>query len=133
MANAADIVVKKFDGTTDVTYVVYNGASGDGVKALWRSDSQGTTAAVRPQVTMWSRNNGQKTARRVDWEVSFPQSYTDTTTGLVSSRNRTVMNGSFLVPTGMDNGAAAEAAYQSANIVASPAFKTSFLYGFAPT
>jgi len=71
MPAMADVVVKKYDGTTDITYTAMAPSSGDGVSAIWRSNSVSTIPGFRPEVSMVSAYNGPKTARRVTIKAKF--------------------------------------------------------------
>lgn len=134
MPTMANITVKANDGITDVVYTAMNPASGDGVKALWRSTPAGaSTPASQPWLAVWSRNNGSGTARRVDYEYYYPHFSTNTTTGLVTVANRLVMTGSFLVPNGAPSWTGLEASAQSTNLLSSPLLKSCLAIGFAPT
>lgn len=102
MPTGANIVIKKYDNVTDITYALVNAAGADGTVALWRAPALNGTVASQPFIESWSRWNGPKTARRVDFRYSYPQALTDSNTGLVVVRNLAVAQSSFLVPTQMD-------------------------------
>lgn len=72
MANIANVVVKKTDGTTDVTFTAIAGASSDGNPALWQNVASSTIRSNRSQLTMKAKLNGTKQARRVDVQALFP-------------------------------------------------------------
>lgn len=133
MASMANIVVKKADGVTDVTFTALQPSSGDGVSAVWRCESVGAAAGLRPTLTLSSRWNGPRTARRVDAVFQYPQVFTDTATGLSAVRNRTVLNVSGVIPSEMPDSDLAEAINQCFNLFVSTLIKDSFKAGYAPT
>lgn len=133
MASIANIVVKKADGTTDITYTALQPSSGDGVPAVWRCESIGSAAGLRPTLTLSSKWNGPRTARRLDFVYQYPQVYTDTATGLSSVKNRAVISGSAVVPIEMPDSDVAEAIAQAFNLTDSALFTDSVKSGFSPT
>lgn len=133
MANMANIVVKKADGVTDVTFTALQPSSGDGVSAVWRCESVGSAAGLRPTLTLSSRWNGPRTARRLDAQVQYPQIYTDTATGLSAVRNRVVITVSAVIPVEMPDSDVAEAVMQAFNLFDSQLFTDSVKAGYAPT
>lgn len=117
MPTMANITVKKYDGTTDVVYIAQNAAGADGTVASWYSPALNGTFASRPSFESWSRWNGPKTARRVDFKGHYPQALTDTNTGLVIVRNLATMQASFLIPTQMQQTELNEFAAQFTNLL----------------
>lgn len=132
MTAMANIVVQNVAGG-NVTYVAMNPASGDGVKALWRQSALSTIPSAQPWCTVWSRNNGKGDARRVDYEYRYPESYTNTTTGLVSIANQYIHTGSVLIPKGAPQTLTAEGAKQGTYLLANALMLAVFTDGFAPT
>lgn len=116
-----------------VTYAAMNPASGDGVKALWRQSALTPIPSAQPWVAVWSRDNGKGNARRVDYEFRYPESYTNTTTGLVSIANQYIMTGSVLIPKGMPQTVAAEGAKQCPYFLGMAVMQAVLTDGFAPT
>ena len=133
MPSMANIVVKKADGATDVTYAALQPSSGDGVAAVWRNESAGTSSAVKPTVSMSSRWNGPKTARRVDVSYVYPHTYTDTNTGLVLVKDKVPVTLSAVVPAAVPDTVVAEAVAQAMNLLDSALFVESVKTGYAPT
>lgn len=133
MSAQSNITVKLVDGVTDIVYVAMNPSSGDGVKALWRANAYGGTPASNPWLTVSSRPNGSGSARRVDLEFRYPQSYTNTTTGLISVKNEVIFTGSYLIPLGAPDYLAHEPAVQLGRILANAQIVESLRYGWAPT
>lgn len=131
MPSMANMTVYDFGGAV-VTYVAMNPAGGDGVKALWRQQALTTSPIGQPWLTCWSRDNGPKTARRVDFEFRYPETYTNTTTGLVSVANQFVLTGSAIVPKGAPNTVGREFALQGPGLLTQSLMKAVFTDGFAP-
>lgn len=131
MAAIADLVIKKADTVTNITYNAVQPSSGDGVPAIWRNDSGGTAHAFKPLFRLWTRDNGPKTARRVEFDFTYPQLATDSTTTLVSVVNRAPIKGSFLLPTTMPAASTDEAVAQCLNCLV--AVIASIKAGYAPT
>lgn len=133
MPNMANITVKKADGTTDVTYTALVSAAGDKAAARWQNTALGSSPNLQPYLTVVSRFNGPRTVRRVDGEFGFQSTYVD------SSTSQTVIKAipggtfSFTRPLEADDTAAAEAAAQFANLLASTLIKSVLASGYAPT
>lgn len=72
MANIANLVVKKSDNVTNVTFNSVAGAASDGVPATWVNTSSSTIRQNRSSLSMKAKLNGTKTARRVDVQAQFP-------------------------------------------------------------
>lgn len=129
MPTMADIVVKKADAVTNITYSALNPGS-DNAPSLWKAPPTWSIEVTRPSLTIATRYNGPRTARRVTAEYVYPQAYQDTTTGLVSVKNQTLLNCSGLIPLGMTPTDISEAVAQFGNLFASAlvqsVFKTSY-------
>jgi hypothetical protein len=128
----ADIVVKKNDTTTDITYTVVSASGGDKSPAVWRSNTVGTAAGQRPELRLASRPNGDGTARRIEGSYSYP-SLTTGTDGKINVASRFNLTFSGIVPAAMLDADLNEGVSQSLNLLASVLFKNSFKAGFAPT
>lgn len=133
MATAVNMTVKKFDGTTDVTWTLIAGSGGDNAPATWRSNTAPGTVGQRPTYQILTRDNGNKTARRIEISGKYPSVYTDTSTG------QTVVNGvipfsaSFAVPQNVSEVDMDEAAAQLTNLLAHVMTKSAIYTGYAPT
>lgn len=133
MPNMADLTIKKNDGTTDVVFTALVPSSGDTVAAQWRSETQGSVPAYRPKMTMTTRFNGQKTARRADVHFEFPFGYTDSTTGLAMSKDKVVMDLSIVSPQQIPQVNVDEAVAQFANLLKAALIQQALKSGYAPT
>jgi hypothetical protein len=133
MPNMADITVKKADGTTDIVYVAQSPSAGDNQPAVWRATAAGAAPAFQPELRLWTKSNGPKTARRVYVGFSYPQTATDSTTSVTSVINRALVNGdSAVIPNEFPSTLAAEFSAQYGNLLASTLVKACLASGFAP-
>lgn len=132
MPQLANIVVKKNDGTTDVTFTGIQPSGGDKAPAMWRNESVGTAVAHRPTVVLSSRNNGTGTARRMDGQAVFPTTVTGAD-GRVTVADRLIVSISGVIPSGMPSAEVNEAVSQALNVFASSLVKDSFKAGYAPS
>lgn len=132
MPTMANIVVKKNDNTTDITYTGVVPSAGDKTQAIWRSQTVGSAAAHQPEIRVTSRGNGPGSARRVDVQFSYPSTAVGSD-GRVNVVERYNFQGSALVPLNMLTTDVNEAASQLANLIASALVKSCLKEGFAPT
>lgn len=133
MPQIADITVKKNDGTTDITYTAYLASAGDKAPAVWRSTTVGGAQAHHPELRIVARDNGSKTARRVDMSYSYKQLATDSTNGLTSVVNTVPISVSAAIPGGMPQSDIDEAVSQFFNLGASTLVKQCFKVAFSAT
>lgn len=135
MPTMASIVVKKADGTTDITYDSLSPSGGDGTPAMWRQDTgqaAGFPAGLRPMFRLSTKWNGPRTARVASFELTRPYATQDTTTTIYSSKDQTLLKGSMTLPVGIPPAELKEAVYQHLNLLASALVKSSLETGFAP-
>lgn len=130
--NNADIVVKKADGTTNVTYTAVASSAGEKSPAIWRNKTVGTAAGHQPTLQLSSRFNGTKTARRMDASGTYPSLVTGSD-GKTAIADRVVLNLTGVIPMGMPSADVNEAVAQILNGFASTLFVGSVQSGFAPT
>lgn len=133
MPNMADIVVKKADGTTDITYTALTPSSGDRVPAQWRVEALGTVAGNRPTLVVSSRYSQDRKARLVEGRVVLPETFTDSTTGIISVRNREMFSFNTVVHLDVSDVIVSELAAQSANLLKSALLQSVIKTGFAPS
>jgi len=133
MAAMADISVKKADGTTSIIWSGISASGGDTAPAVWRSNTATGTTGQKPVFSVTSRNNGDKSVRRIDISASFPEVYTDTTSSLTKISSKCTMTASFAVPQSLSSTTMNEFAAQVANMVASTLVVGSISSGYAPT
>lgn len=127
MPTAANITVKKADGTTDILYTLVSASGGDNSPAVWHSLSSAYMRGHRHTFTMTSRWNGDKTRRRFDIKGSFP--YVDGA-GVITVQNFELTTS---IPQNITDADINENAAQFVNLVASALAKSSLQAGFAPT
>jgi len=133
MSAIADIIVKKADNTTSLTFSAIAGSGGDTSPAVWRSNSAGGTPGQQPTMSVKTQWNGPKTVRRLQVDAVFPQVYTDANTGLTQVRDRATLSATFQCPTVMTVAYLQEFAAQITNLMASQLIKDSISAGYAPT
>lgn len=133
MPAIANIVVKKNDGTTDVTYTAVNPSSGDRTPARWMNQSVGTSLSHRPSLKHLSRDSGDGKTRRHEFTFVYPQLSTDSGTGVTKVERIVTIGGFAVVPNEMPTTDVNEAIAQGFNLLASAHFKSNVQSGFAPT
>lgn len=133
MASLADIVVKKNDGTTDITYSGICPSSGDGVPAIWKSKSVGTAQAHQPEFRLSSRDASKGQKRNLRGTYVYPQIATNSTTGITSVVDKATADVNWNIPKGMAAADVNEFASQFANLVYATLIKTSVKDGYTPT
>lgn len=133
MPNMASITIKKADGTTDVIYVNQSPASGDATPARWRIEAIGTVPGNRPTLTVFSKATANGAARVISGKLVYPETYTDSTTGLVAVRNTASASFTAIIPQNLTDTTIAETAAQFANILKATLVQDSIKSGFAPS
>lgn len=132
MPQAANITIKKNDGTTDVVYTSVVPSAGDKTPAIFRNLTVGTAASHRPELKVVSRDNGPNTARRVESTFVYPVLATGSD-GKVNVVDRAVITVSAVVPKSMPDADVNEAVSQGFNLHASTLLKDTVKSGYAPT
>lgn len=132
MPQLQNVTVKKNDGTTDVVYTGLIASAGEKSPAIWRNKTLGSAQAHQPEVQMTSRDNGPRTARRLELNLTYPSLVTGSD-GKVTVADRVVFNLSGVVPKGMPTADVNEAVSQLLNFCSQTLVKDSFKDGFAPT
>jgi hypothetical protein len=132
MAAAVDLVVKKNDTTTDITFTVINGSGGEKSPALWRSETVGTALSHRPTFSFASRSNGDGTARRCEGVLKYPSTVTGSD-GKVSVTDKTIITISGVIPLGQPTTDTNEGVSQAINLFKSSLILAALKAGQAPT
>lgn len=132
MPTLADIIVKKADETTNITYTGVVPSSGDKAAALWRCLSVGAAPGHQPNLKLVSSSNQNGSARRVAFQYAYPQTAT-ASDGSISIINTFRLDGSVVVPQGMPQATIDEGVAQAMNLLASALVKASCKAGFSPT
>lgn len=133
MPTAADITVKKNDGSTNIVYSVVAASGGDKAPALFRSATATGTQGQQPWFQISARDNSAKTVRRVDISGAYPSVYTNSNTGQTEVRATMNFTASFAVPQNVATADINEFSAQMTNLLASTLAKASISSGFAPT
>lgn len=132
MPQIADLVVKKDDGVTNVTFAAVVPSAGDKTPALWRNTSVGTAAAHQPVLVLQSRNNGTGTARRLEGSLTYPALVTGTD-GKTTITDKAIITIAGVIPQGMATADVKEAVSQAMNLFSTTLVKDSFKSGYAPS
>lgn len=133
MTAAADITIKKADGTTDIVWTLIAASGGDKSPAVWRSNTATGTPGQKPEIRVSASGNSGFTGRKISVELTFPQVYTDTNTSLTQVRTRANVKVEAFVPSDMDATTAGEYGAQFGHLMAHTLLVGSFSSGFAPT
>lgn len=133
MPTMANVTVKKNDGTTDIIWTAVQPSSGDGVPAIWRQEVASMHTAGKPTLALSSKYNGNRSARRLTAEFRHPQTFTNTTTGIVGVENILPISVSVSVPVSFPQTLIDEAISQSFNLLVSTLVKDCFKTGFSAT
>lgn len=129
MPSIADITVKKADGTTDITFSALNPAGGDGIPAIFRSQTVGTVPGHKPEIRISTK--GKTGARVMRLTARYPNVKTiDGVETLVSPGSR--FSSEFQLDEKQDQADIDEAAEQFSNVQASVLVKSCAKTGFPP-
>jgi hypothetical protein len=133
MPAIADIVVKKNDNTTNITYTGVQPSSGDGTAATWKSQSVGASLAFQPELRLSARSAQNGTAREFTATYMYPQIKTDTTTGVTSIHRKAMGKVTWVYSQDMSATDEAEASAQFVNLLASALVRNCFNSGYSAT
>jgi hypothetical protein len=133
MTAIANLVIKKFDNTTSITWTALKGAGGDADPAVWRSDTATGYVGQKPTFSMSTKSNADGSVRRSDFRGVFPSTYTDTTTSVTAKLANVIFSATISVPQGMPLVDQQEAVAQIFHAIADPATILSAVAGYAPT
>lgn len=133
MPAIANIVVKKADGTTDITYTAVSPAAGSD-PAVWKSQTVGISAGQQPELRCASKGRTVKGLPYRDTNLSYkyPKSVTNSTTGEISISEGFSFSGQAHVNQTMNSVELQEAAYQLGNLIASVLIKQAMRDGYSP-
>jgi len=130
--SAGDLVVKKFDNSTDVTYTLLAASAGDKIPAIWRQNSAPGTNGQKPTFTMASRSAGNGSARALDFVFQYPSVYTDTT-GVTRVRSKCQVKSTAVLPLDATDTDIQEMAAQSMHLMAHAGVIAAIVSGYAAT
>lgn len=130
MPQMADIIVKKADGTTNITFSALTPSSGDKVDAQWRSNSVSTSALYRPRFAMGSQFNGPQLARRIRTHFSYPVLHVVSGAQVIDHIRFDVAG---ILPQRIADLDITEAVHQHGNLLVSSLIRQAFIDGYAPS
>jgi hypothetical protein len=131
----ADIVVKKADETTNVTYNALTPSGGDAGIARWRQDTgapAGLPAEYRASFYVRTQEHDSGKARKATATYRRPATYQDTTTTLYKSDFALSGKTELIIPKGMTPAEQSEGIRQYCNLLAATLFKQIAEAGYAP-
>lgn len=117
MAAIANLVVKKNDGVTDITWTGDSGSAGDRIPARYSSKSVSAIPAFQPKLAVQTEGNGDGAVRRVKINMIYPYTVTDSTTNQTSEVSRCVFRGEWSIPQDVPQTTVDEFASQLANLL----------------
>lgn len=133
MPSMANIVIKKADGTTDVTFTSAAPSAGDSVPAVWRQNAASSIIGHRPKFSLLVRDNAAKTGRVFQGSVTFPHTFTELSTGKVTLMATTPIRFEGTLPSGVSSTDLLEAIHQATNLFASALVRSALNEQYAPT
>jgi len=131
MAALADLTVKKNDGTTDIVWTGVQPSSGDGVPAIWKSQTVGTAQAHQPEMRLSSRDSQNGASRTLRVTGAYMQIAVNTTTGVTSVINTARLTKEWVFSKSMPSADVNEFVSQFANLEAHATFKSYLKSGFS--
>lgn len=132
MPSMADLVVKKNDGTTNITWTAIQRSSGDSSPAIWREQTLTTMRGGQPTLQLWAKWSGNaRDARRSEVRAVYPYVVSDGSfSPALQSVKAQIIYGSYLiVPEVIPTAYADEAIAQVLNL--QPALKAGLQGGFS--
>lgn len=119
MPNLADLVIKKNDGTTNITWTGISRSGGDLSPARWEEQALTTMRAGRPTYMMQAGYSGNaRDARKTETRGVYPYLITDSTTNTQQIVAKIVFEGKLWVPSVVPVAYADEAVAQLVNLIA---------------
>lgn len=132
MPQMADITVKNAAGT-DVIYNAATPSAGDKLSAVWTQNALTGIQGFRPRFELKTSSNSSGDVRRADYTLTYPVTYTDSTTGLTRSLGFVKVVGTVFLPAALTTDQWNEAFVQAGNLLAASLIRSSVKDGFAPT
>lgn len=121
MPNLANIVVKKFDGTTDITYTGISPQGGSDQPARWASQSIGVAQAHQPDLRVSVKERGNVVD--VKHTFGYAELQTNSTTSKTSILRKLTGSGTVTFDRAMAQADVQEAVHQYFNLLASALIK----------
>lgn len=131
MPQMADIVVKKYDNTTDVTFLGLVSAAGDKIPAVWKQ-SVSDIPSANPTLSITTKSSVNKKVRIITGELVFPITATNSATGVTSIVDRDVWTFTGQLKQDYPQVWHNESSAQFANVLASTIVRQVLASGYAP-
>lgn len=122
MAAISNIVVKKNDNATDVTYSAIEGRSGDN-PARWKAPALGATPVTQPELRIGSRLVPGSERGKVVATFMYPYSVVDSTTGVTTVRSKELFRLEYTGDMEIPQAVRDEGVSQGMNLLGSAHFK----------
>lgn len=133
MPSLANITVKKNDGTTDIVYTGISPSGGEGLPAIWKSQTVGVAQAHQPEFRLAGREANKGSRRALRSTFQYPQVATNSTTGLTSVVERMSADTNWVFPKGVPQADINEFVSQYCNLLASTLIKDCVKAGYSAT
>lgn len=130
MPQMADMLAKRADNTT-VNFTALVPSAGDGVSALWRAESIGTSPLYRPRLEIKTKSNGNKDARRIEIDLSVPYVETTVSASVIKANMPFKFVGT--IPAMVPDSAVADAVAFAQSLLSQALVASVIKTGFAPT
>lgn len=133
MPTLANMIVKKADGVTDITWTGDVNSSGDKSPARYSSKSVTTIPAFQPKFSVSSEGSTDGGVRRIKAGLVYPVTVVDTTTNRTTEIGRFTFRGEWSIPQDLPAANADEFAAQLANIMVHAQMQNTVKTATAPT
>lgn len=133
MPAMANIVVKKADGVTDITWTAAAPSAGDNSPAIWRSNSVSTIMGHRPRFQLSIRDNATHDGRVFKGAMWYPHTMVEGGTNKVILLGTTPIRFEGTLPAGVPVADLAEAIHQGGNLCVSGLVRSALSEQYAPT
>lgn len=133
MPQLANLTVKKYDGTTDVVYTAVSPAGGDGLPAVFKNQTVGTTPGQQPELRVSARGRSKKGVpfRTMNMSYKYPKAVSNTSTGELTLSDGVTVTVHVDVNQTMSGAEINEAVYQSLNLAANSSIKAAARDGYS--
>ena len=132
MPQMANLTVKKADGTTDAVFTAMTPSAGDKSPAIWRSNSVGTSVALRPEFRAYGLPSPDGARRTFKTNLVYPAVITDNASGLKKVAGYITQVTETKIFLAADDATVAEAIAQGANLNSTALMRECAKVGFAP-
>lgn len=133
MPAIANITVLKDNGATNITFTAVTPSSGDGVPAIWQSQTVGVAISHRPELHLSGRTVEQGRKRKLRSTFIYPSIATNSTTTVTSIVERAMASTDWSIPKNMIAADINEFVTQYANLLTSTLLRDCVKSGYSAT